>query len=819
MTNSISICRTFIATLAGVSLFLGLHSNGIPSSSQRVPSDSFLILSVKAKSVIEKSAMWKSEVWSPLLQNWAIHQAGFYELLLDENASGLNLELPLQVFARLDEKEIPTPAFGVIASISDTDRLDQTIKTLAETLGLKRKTGKSPRYGKPEFPYEIGRKGKTFYSFGYLPKIQTKDTSANEMHLDQLFDSFPRKPNLEKMPAAMISHFERNADCSVYLDGTGLARAFDKFIPKTENIWINSILPLIDRLTHRSVGLHASSSKGVIKLQAIDYSSLRAPKSIRKDKLSLIDSIPGDAPIVARLSLSDGKMQEWVGETADQLLRTLTAGRMNKDSVLPGFDASIRELIQAPSGDFVFIGGPFDPKTATSSEGTPVLEYNPSYALGVRIANPFPLKQLLSGLNSANSLDSLLSLHGIQLVQDKDALWLSTPHFQRELETGKPIIALSSVKKKFLNDHGFCLNFSIPPVTQSIRKSRALSFSQLKNLDFIDEFSSLSVSLKDRQLDIVGKLRRKNLHGWKVLFEHLGQELIDLKNDGLYLAIAQDDFNALAMEVSNGALVNANDRFGHTPLHYAAYKGNARFVDYLLRNGGDPNVRGRHDSTPLHSAAWGRNMAVAEVLLEDGADVDASTDEGETPGMTAALRGEQDLLEILFALSADPHAKDQHGTNLLDLAAAGGHQKIVELLSEIGVSNNHPLHVAAGLANFEVVEKLLKKGHSVNDRDSFGATPLLIAVVAGQEKMVDLLLSKGADPHLSAKDGYTLMHGAAFSGKKSLIRKGLSFGLEINSRYGPEGITPADVAEDEGPALPYLRSMGGRTAWELGPHR
>ena len=146
-----------------------------------------------------------------------------------------------------------------------------------------------------------------------------------------------------------------------------------------------------------------------------------------------------------------------------------------------------------------------------------------------------------------------------------------------------------------------------------------------------DRFSSLSVSLKDRQLDIVGKLRRKNLHGWKVLFEHLGQELIDLKNDGLYLAIAQDDFNALAMEVSNGALVNANDRFGHTPLHYAAFKGNARFVDYLLRNGGDPNVRGRHDSTPLHSAAWGRNMAVAEVLLEDGADVDASTDEGETP--------------------------------------------------------------------------------------------------------------------------------------------------------------------------------------------
>ena len=85
-----------------------------------------------------------------------------------------------------------------------------------------------------------------------------------------------------------------------------------------------------------------------------------------------------------------------------------------------------------------------------------------------------------------------------------------------------------------------------------------------------------------------------------------------------------------------------------------------------------------------------------------------------------------------------------------------------------------------------------------------------------KEAIVDFLLSRKANPKISAKDGYTIMHGAAFSGKKSLVKKALSFDLDVNSRYGKNGITPVDVAEDSGDALPYLRSLGGKTAWELG---
>jgi cytohesin len=335
-------------------------------------------------------------------------------------------------------------------------------------------------------------------------------------------------------------------------------------------------------------------------------------------------------------------------------------------------------------------------------------------------------------------------------------------------------------------------------------------------LNIADDFNKISIYEKDGILFSDIKLNDENKFGWEVIFKHIGQSIIDKINFNIYQAISQNNLNSVIQSVQAGALINATDRFGHSPMHYAAYKGNPRIVDYLLNNGGNPNIRGRHDSTPLHSAAWGRNKQVLELLLEDGADVDARTDEGETPGMTAALRGEKDMLEILFSLSADPHATDIHGTNLVDLAAAGGHKAIVDLLQEIGVSNKNPLHVAAGLGDINKIKRLLENGHSINKRDAFGATPLLVAMVSGKEDVVDFLLSKNANPLLSAKDGYTIMHGAAFSGKKSLVRKALSFDLDVNSRYGPDGITPVDVAEESGDALPLLRALGGKTAWELG---
>ena len=339
--------------------------------------------------------------------------------------------------------------------------------------------------------------------------------------------------------------------------------------------------------------------------------------------------------------------------------------------------------------------------------------------MGIGIEDILQARQLIASLNSANSLNAILEHKNLKLGFLESELWLATAEYSREIFLAKPLRKIGQKRMEFLAKHPISIDFKVQSLTQPLRQDERLSYEDLKNLYFLDHFSNFSTWTEQNSIKFLIRTRNKEDQGLQTLTEHLGQELVDSKNALLYSAIANNDFNLLAQEVEKGALINANDRFGHTPMHYAAYKGNAEFVQFLLSKGGDPNARGRQNSTPLHSATWGRNKAVSKLLLEQGAEVDAKSNEGETPSMTAALRGEKELLEIFFALSADPHAKDIHGTNLLDLAAAGGHEAVFELLRDIGVKNQHPLHTAVGLGKINEVKKLLKQGRKVDELDSF----------------------------------------------------------------------------------------------------
>lgn len=765
--------------------------------------------------MISKSDILQNQRWNHLFKR--LEEAGFplRSWLSDHNSSGIKWSEPVQFFVRLVEGENPHPQFGAIARASSPELADRAMLDIARSLGLRPSKNNPKIYQRTTQPFAIGREGEFCFLLGNLLLQKTANSPARNQDLEKFISSLSSSFQPPEMPAPLARHASHSSDLAIYLEGTGNGRMVEAW---HGNPLIESILPLFDSLLLDSYGIFFRSQPGSLKIDVHNYSNDKTSPAKQVNALKIADQLPGDAPLVGRISLPEEGFHHFLGEAVDMALKLFSANKLGADTDLPGFDLSARELVRFPSGDFVFAGGSSHTEQTSLPNGQPITQTRPIWAAGMKISNPLAFRELLAGMNAGMGLNALLQVHQLELIKGTDTAWLSTPEYSRELKLGTTIEPLAFHRRKLLNNHAFALDFNPTASAKLLREPQGLSFDQLKYISWLDEFSNFNLR-SNNQGGLSGKLKLSTAdrQPWSLMIDRVGQEWIDQINTRLFLAIARDDLNEVVEAVAMGALINANDRFGHSPLHYAAYRGNAYIVDYLLRNGGDPNTRGNHLSTPLHSAAWGKNQEVVELLLEDGAEVDAQTDEQETPVMTATLRGQLETVETLLALSADVHAVDAYGSNLMDLAGASGNIKIVELLKGLGVKSSYPLHLAAGTGDFNQIRSLLKAGRLINEQDSFGATPLLVATVAGREDVVDYLLDRSADPTIEAKNGYTLLHGAAFSGKKSLIRKMLAFGLDLNRRYGPDAITPTDVGEEGSEGLIYLRSMGGRSAWELGP--
>ena len=71
--------------------------------------------------------------------------------------------------------------------------------------------------------------------------------------------------------------------------------------------------------------------------------------------------------------------------------------------------------------------------------------------------------------------------------------------------------------------------------------------------------------------------------------------------------------------ISNGADINAEDKYEMTPLHHSAIRGNQQALERLLRTPGIiKEPRDCQQSTPLHLASTYNHPNVAMILLKHG---------------------------------------------------------------------------------------------------------------------------------------------------------------------------------------------------------
>ena len=209
----------------------------------------------------------------------------------------------------------------------------------------------------------------------------------------------------------------------------------------------------------------------------------------------------------------------------------------------------------------------------------------------------------------------------------------------------------------------------------------------------------------------------------------------------------------LQLLVDRGAEVNARNRRGSTPLHWAIH--DEAKVRLLLSKGANVNAKQALGRTPLYLAAMlGNGVSTMRLLLAGGADPNLASANGQTPLMMAATRGDVDGVQLLIEKGADVNATNGPGQTALMLACASGDARAVQLLIARGADvrvrsklNETALGYAATAGVQSNVELLLAKGADVNVRNSRGYSPLMFAASsdAMPAGIIRLLLAKGAD--------------------------------------------------------------------------
>ena len=231
---------------------------------------------------------------------------------------------------------------------------------------------------------------------------------------------------------------------------------------------------------------------------------------------------------------------------------------------------------------------------------------------------------------------------------------------------------------------------------------------------------------------------------------------VDPKVTALIAAVRAGNRPAIERQIAaSPEVVKGEDAGGSTALHHAAGYGPLANVELIINKGADVNAKNRRGSTPLHWAI--HDEAKVRLLLSKGAGVNAKQAQGRTPLFLAAILGNGiPTVRLLFARGVDPN-----------LASANGQT---------------PLMMAAARGNVEGIRLLIEKGANVNARDGAGETALMFAGTSGNSAAVRLLIENGADVKVRSKRNETALGFAATSGVQESVELLLAKGAEVNVR-------------------------------------
>lgn len=145
-------------------------------------------------------------------------------------------------------------------------------------------------------------------------------------------------------------------------------------------------------------------------------------------------------------------------------------------------------------------------------------------------------------------------------------------------------------------------------------------------------------------------------------------------------------------------------------------------------------------------------------------------------------------------------------------AAPGAAPTVVPVVTPAARVTARSLHEAVVGGDYDETARLLDQGASIEAKDpGSGASPLHYAVMKGRMKIIDLLLSRGADVNSRTRNGTTPLHTAALYARKEVAERLLEAKADVNakSQSGATALALATAAKNW-PIVEMLRAHGGK---------
>lgn len=270
-------------------------------------------------------------------------------------------------------------------------------------------------------------------------------------------------------------------------------------------------------------------------------------------------------------------------------------------------------------------------------------------------------------------------------------------------------------------------------------------------------------------------------------------------------AISHDQINIVKLLVKHGVRVNAIKPGAWSPLCMACNSGLEAIATMLVDSGADLDHASVGSMKPL-TAVIDRTAVIdsgftklAVKFINKGADItyiDHIKEGAVTPLELACRKNNRSIVNALIENNVDVNAINKSNYNRTPLHVANMPPIIASLIkagakiNAKDIDGEAPLHEKVTMGCFSAIEALLTNDVDINIKDKNDHTPLFRAIISNEinssdsrEKIIDLLIKKGAKVELNDAEQEMLLNGSVpdYSVTIKLLKNGLKPSEKFNA--------------------------------------